>query len=169
MENNDVLFDDWQVRCERILERRRAAYAVCISAIGVLLVSSCIGMFLEPALFLPFVICVAVFAVVVLEYLKVKNNHLVIRNNLIEITNRFNKTTTYKVNIRELTLIIKHSINYRSGGIIMLFYDSKDNLICKYEDMFNRTALFGCEKTKWEKTIEGFNIKVVDPTGIIKN
>ena len=50
----------------------------------------------------------------------------------------------------------------------MKFYDAKGNLICKYEDLFNRTAPWGFEKTNWEKSIEGLGIEIIDASGIIK-
>lgn len=68
-----------------------------------------------------------------------------------------------------MTLELRHSFNRRSGGIIMKFYDSKGNLICKYEDMLNRAAPWGFEKTSWERSIEGLGIKIIDAEGIIKN
>ena len=51
----------------------------------------------------------------------------------------------------------------------MKFYDAKGNLICKYEDLFNRTAPWRFEKTNWEKSIEGLGIEIIDASGIIKN
>lgn len=43
------------------------------------------------------------------------------------------------------------------------------NLICKYEDMLNKAAPWGFEKTSWERSIEGLDIKIIDAEGIIKN
>lgn len=169
MERNEVLFDDWQMRCEGVLSRRRVAYTVCIIITSILASSSFVGLFFEPALIVPLILSVIALASVVIEWQKIKNNHLIIRSNQIEITNRFNKTSIYKISIHELTLSLEHSFNRRSGGIIMKFYDTKDNLICKYEDMLNRAAPFGFEKTTWERSIEGLDIKMVDSSGIIKN
>ena len=169
MENNNVLFDDWQTRHEGSLNSRRRAYTVCIIFTSIWFSCSCVGAFFELALIAPIVLSFGALAVVLLEWQKVKNNHLVIKGNQIEITNRFNKTTLYKIHIHELTLELRHSFNRRSGGIIMKFYDSKGNLICKYEDMINGAAPWGFEKTSWERSIEGLGIKIIDAEGIFKN
>ena len=169
MLNNNVLFDDWQTRCDGMLKHRRVEYTVCLIFISILFSCSCVGAFFELALIAAIVLSFGALAVVLLEWQKIKNNHLVIKSNQIEITNRFNKTTLYKIHIHELTLELRHSFNRRSGGIIMKFYDSKGNLICKYEDMLNRAAPWGFEKTSWERSIEGLGIKIIDAEGIIKN
>ena len=169
MENNDVLFDDWKTRQEGALNSRRRGYIVCIIFISILLLGSCIGVFFEVALIVPLVISVIVFAVILLEWCKVKNNHLIIKSNEIQVTNRFDRTTYYKVHIHELTLELGYSFNRRSGGIVMKFYDTNRRLICKYEDMFNRAASFGFEKTNWENNLERLGIKIIDTSGIIKN
>ena len=169
MENNNVLFDDWQTRPNGALNARRSAYTVCMTFISILFFGSCVGVIFEPAFIAPIFLSVITFSVVFLEWCKVKNNHLVIKNNQIDITNRFNKTTTHIIHVHELTLELRHSINRRSGGIIMKFYDAKGNLICKYEDMFNRTAPWGSKKTNWENNLERLGIKIIDVSGIIKN
>ena len=169
MLNNNVLFDDWQTRCDGALKRRRGEYTICLICISILFLVSCVGAFFELAVIVFFVISLITLTVLLLEWQKVNNNHLVIKCNQIEITNRFHKTTVYKIHIHELTLELRHSFNRRSGGIIMKFYDSKGNLICKYEDMLNRAAPWGFEKTSWERSIEGLGIKIIDAEGIIKN
>ena len=169
MLNNNVLFDDWQTRCDGVLKRRREEYTLALICISVLFLGSCVGALFELAVIAFLVISLIALTVLLLEWQKVKNNHLVIKNNEIEITNRFNKITIYKIHINELTLELSHSFNRRSGGIIMKFYDSKGNLICKYEDMLNRAAPWGFEKTSWERSIEELDIKIIDAEGIFKN
>lgn len=169
MPNNNILFDDWQMRRDGVLKNRRGAYTFCLICISILFLGSCVGVFFELAVIAPLVISFIVLTVLLLEWQKVKNNHLVIKSNQLEITNRFNKTTIYKIHIHELTLALRHSFNRRSGGIIMKFYDSKGNLICKYEDMLNRATPWGFEKTNWERGIEGLGIKIIDAEGIFKN
>lgn len=169
MINNIILFDDWQTRCADVFKQRRREYMLCLILIGISNLFVCVGIFFEPVLIVPLVLFIIVFVVLLLEWLKVKNNHLVIKSNQIEVTNRFNKTTIHRIHIHELTLRIKHSFNHRSGGIILIFCDSKDNIICKYEDMLNNAAPWGFEKTSWERGIEGLGIKVLNPEKIIKN
>ena len=169
MLNNNILFDDWKTRCDGVLKHRREEYTVCLILISILFSCSFVGAFFELVLIVPMVLSFGALAVVFLEGQKVKNNHLVIKSNQIEITNRFNKTTLYKIYIHELTLELRHSFNRTSGGIIMKFYDSKGNLICKYEDMLNRAAPWGFEKTSWERSTEGLGIKIIDAEGIFKN
>lgn len=169
MLNNSILFDDWQMRRDGVLRYRKRAYTFSLCCISILFLASSVGVFFELALSIPLVLAIIAITVVFLEWQKVKNNHLIIKSNQIAITNRFNKTTIYKIRIHELTLELRHSCNRRSGGVIMKFYDAKGNLICKYEDMLNTAAPWGIEKTKWEKGIEGLGIEIIDTSGIIKN
>ena len=147
---------------------------VCLLMICTLFLGLCVGMFFEKILIVPLLIVFIVLVNVVLEWLKIKYNHLVIKSTQIEITNRFNKTKIHNVRVHELTLELRFSFNRRSGGILMRFYDADGNLICKYEDMFNRAAPYraapwGFDKTNWEREIEGLNIKIIDTYGIIRN
>ena len=169
MLNNSILFDDWQMRRDGVLKYRKRAYTISLFCISILFLVLSVGVFFELALMIPLVHALIAITVVFLEWQKVKNNHLIIKSNQIAITNRFNKTTIYKIHIHELTLELRHSFNRRSGGIILKFYDSKGNLICKYEDMLNTAAPWGLEKTKWEKSLEGLGIVIIDTSGIIKN
>lgn len=169
MFNNNILFDDWQTRCDDVLKHRRWAYTFCLIFFNILFLGLVIGAFFKLYLVVPLVLSFISLIAVLLEWMKVKNNHLVIKSNQLEITNRFNKTKIYKIHIYELSLVLKPPFYQRGGGIIMKFYDAKGNLICKYEDMFNRAAPWGFEKTNWEKSIEGLGIEIIDASGIIKN
>ena len=166
---DNILFDDWQTRNDDALKQRRGAYTFCLICLSILFLCSGVGAFFELALIAPLVLSFIALIAVLLEWMKVKNNHLVIKSNQLEITNRFNKTKIYKIHIYELSLVLKPPFYQRGGGIIMKFYDAKGNLICKYEDMFNRAAPWGFEKTNWEKSIEGLGIEMIDASGIIKN
>ncbi|MBR6800165.1 MAG: hypothetical protein IKM61_00235 [Eubacteriaceae bacterium] len=167
--NETILFDDRRVRTAGAFERRKRDYRICQTSLFILIVISAVCAFLDPyaAIFLlPF----ALFSYlsVFLEWLKVKNNHLIIRSDRIEITDRFNKTTTCKINLEELILELQQP-NARGRGILMKFYDSKHNLICQYEDMLNFAAPYGQEKTAWERSIEDSGIKIIDNGYVIKN
>ena len=168
MENN-ILFDDWEVRREGNFNRRKKAYNIASVCIGVLCLFSVIGMTFHWFCAISLVLSSIIYLFIWLEWLKIKNNHLVIRSNQIEVTNRFNKTAIYKIQIDELTIELRHSFNARSGGIILLFCDKDMRTIIKYEDMLNHAALYGFEKTNWEKGLEKLGVKIIDQTEIIKN
>ena len=71
--------------------------------------------------------------------------------------------------IDELVIELRPHFNRRSGGILVLFYDKNHRMICKYEDMLNRAAPYGFEKTIWEKSLEQLGVEIIDITEIIKN
>ena len=166
---NNILFDDWKVRREGILNRRKKDYNIVSVLIGVVCLFSAIGMAFHWSYAILLVWLSITYLFIWLEWLKIKNNHLVIRSNQIEVTNRFNKTAIYKVQINELAIELRRSFNARSGGIILLFCDKDMRTIIKYEDMLNHAALYGFEKTNWEKGLEKLGVKIIDQTEIIKN
>lgn len=168
MENN-ILFDDWEVRREGNFNRRKKDYTIASVCIGVFCLFSVIGMTFHWFCAISLVLSSITYLFIWLEWLKIKNNHLVIRSNQIEVTNRFNKTAIYKIQIDELTIELRHSFNARSGGIILLFCDKDMRTIIKYEDMLNHAAPYGFEKTNWEKGLEKLGVKIIDQTEIIKN
>ena len=168
MENN-ILFDDWEVRREGCFNRRKKDYNIASVCNGVLCLFSVIGIIFHWGYFVPLALSSIAYLVIWLEWLKIKNNHLVIRSNQIEVTNRFNKTAIYKIQVNELTIELRHSFYARSGGIILLFCNKDMRTIFKYEDMLNYAAPYGFEKTNWEKGIEKLGVKIIDRTEIIKN
>ena len=168
MESN-ILFDDWEVRCEGIRNHRKKDYNICSICIGGLCLVSVMGMIFYWGCAVLLILFSVTYLFIWFEWLKIKNNHLVIKSNQIEVTNRFNKTAIYKIQINELAIELRHSFNGRSGGIILLFYDKDRHEIFKYEDMLNHAAPYGFEKTNWEKGLEKLGAKIIDPTEIIKN
>ena len=168
MENKCILFDDWAVRSEAAFRNRKKVYFFCFACISFIIAVSVVGVFFELGLAVVFGISLAVLTSVTFEWLKVKYNHLIIRENQIEITNRFNRTTIYPINISGIFLELKRSLN-RGGGIVMKFYNLKGNLICKYEDMLNEASFFGAEQSDWEKRITALGIQIKDPEQIFKN
>jgi hypothetical protein len=169
MENSRILYDDWTTRYDGAVAYRKKAHCLSLMCTGFLLVVSMIGVFIDLGMIVMLVISLIMLTFVTLEWLKIKNNHLIIRENQIEITNKYNKTTVYQINMNDIFLEINHSFNRRSGGIIMKFYDSKANFICKYEDMLNGASPFGVKQTRWEKSVAALDIRIDDPEGIIKN
>ena len=168
MENN-ILFDDWKVRQEGIFNRRKKDYNIGFICVGVLWLFSVVGMIFHWSVAIFLVLSSITYLFIWLEWLKIKNNHLVIRSDQIEVTNRFNKTAIYKVQINELAIELRPSFDQRSGGIILLFRDKDMRTIIKYEDMLNHAAMYGFEKTDWEKGLEKLGVKIIDQTEIIKN
>ena len=165
---DDILFDDWKLRHENAFKNRKREYIVVSILLGILLFLSIAALFFEFYLLILLPIVLISILSGWLEWLKIKNNHLIIQNNQIEITDKFNKTRVYEINIKELVIELKHSYN-RSGGIIMKFYDSQHNLICKYEDMLNHAAFLGFEKTNWEIALKALGVPIIDNEEIIKN
>ena len=131
---NDILLDDWKVRCDGVFNRRKKEYHICSICIGSLCLISIIGMMFHWASIVFLAISSIAYLVIWFEWLKVKNNHLVIRRDQIEVTNRFNKTTIHKIQIDELVMELRHSFNQRSGGIIVSFCNKDKHMIFKYED-----------------------------------
>ena len=168
MENN-ILFDDWKVRREGIFNRRKKDYNISFICVGVLCLFSAIGITFHWSCAIFLVLSSIAYLFIWLEWIKIKNNHLVIWSNQIEVTNRFNKTAIYKVQINELAIELRRSFDARRGGIILLFCDKDMRTIIKYEDMLNHAALYGFEKTNWEKGLEKLGVKIIDQTEIIKN
>ena len=130
---------------------------------------SLIGVIFEVEILVFMFISLIVFACVNLEWLKIKNSHLIIKSNQIIVTNRFKKTTAFNIDLNNLVIKLSHSFNLRSGGIVMKFYDMNNNLICKYEDMLNFAAPLGEKNTCWEQAILALNVKIIDDFEIIKN
>ena len=169
MDNSNVLFDDWAVRNKQVYISRRKTYQIVISIFLVFWLFFLVLTIWEWAAVFALPVWTLVITTIFGEWLKVKNNHLVIKTDKIEITNRAKKTTIYHTDISELSLVLAHSFDRRSGGIIMKFYNTNGKLVCKYEDMINTGAPWGQEQTNWEKGLRGLNIKITDVEGIIKN
>lgn len=169
MNHSSVLFDDWAVRSEQAYNSRRRSYLIVMSMLLAFWLLFLVLTIWEWEVVFVLPVWSLVIATVFLEWLKIKNNHLVIKTDKIEITNRFNKTRIYNIHIHELSLKLTPAFDRRSGGIVMKFYNANGKLTCKYEDMINSAAPWGCEQTIWEKSLKGLGIRIIDVTGIIKN
>ena len=169
MDKSYILFDDWATRSDGLFNARKLAYVACIICVTLLLIISTIGVFFEWGMIVMLVISLIVIISLILEWLKVKHNHLIIRENQIEITNRFHKNTVYQIKINNIRLELRHAFDRRSGGIIMKFFDLDGNLICKYEDMINHPAPYGATPSDWEKSLWALGIDIRDPQNIIEN
>lgn len=166
--NSKVVFDDWQVREKNVFETRKKEYIFCLISIIVLTAISFVATILEWYLCIMLILVIICLFVFCLEWLKIKNNHLVIAEDTIYITNRFNKTKEYIVDYKDCKLELKKSVK-RGGGKWLKFYGADNKLICKYEDMLNNASDYGSEPTKWEKSIKGLNIRIIDKEQIFKN
>ena len=169
IDRSEILFDDWETRDVKAVNFNRKMHVFVTIFSLILLLSSIIFLFFIWEFVLLLILSLIVFITNKLEWLKIKNNHIVIKKDYIVITNRFNKSKLYSIDFPNITLELKHSFDYRSGGIILKFYDCNNNLICKYEDMINRASPFGFQESKWERQIKSLGIKIIDPSEIIKN
>lgn len=169
MTRNNILFDDWEVRPEKAFEHSKNGCRLCIVVCSFGLTLSIIITFFELGAIAAVPLFLISVASVYFQWLKVKNNHLIIKNNQIEVTDRYNKTVVYEVDINNLVLELRYRHHYRLTTLMMNFYDSENNLIFKYEDMFNHASGFGLEKTNWEKAIQSLGIKIIDNEEVIKN
>lgn len=168
MEDNIILFDDWKTRRSDTLKNRKNRYLISLITLIILLFISIFGLFFHWGLIIILIIILIGMVSIYIEWLQVKNNHLIIKNNRIMITNRFNKTYSYDINFDDIILKIKLPF-INSGGIILNFYNKSGKLICKYHDMVNYASSLGDKKTLWEEKILSLGIKVVDEQEIIKN
>ena len=159
--NNQVVFDDWIYRPKNILTSIKKDYFLCFIPIWMFTLISFVSVLFE--IYLIFIFALAIFAniVLVFQYLKIKNNHLVITDNSIYVTNRFNKTKKYDINYKECVLEIKKSIK-RSGGIWMKLYDKNKKLLLKYEDMINTPTMYGGKLLPFGVAIKLLEIPIID-------
>ena len=87
------------MRIPDAIKYRKKNYILSLLCTLVLFVMSIIGCIFYWEVIVLLLISAIVFIAVIFEWLKIKNNHLIIKNNQIEITNRFNKIKIYKINI----------------------------------------------------------------------
>ena len=145
----------------------RKDYRLCFVFLLVFLIASIVGLFFS--IYIVFMLFLAIYANVALlfQYLKIKNNHLVITTDSIYVTNRFNKTKEYKVNYKDCILEIKQSVK-RGGGIWMKFYDKNNTLLVKYEDMLNAPTMYGGKLLPWGEAIKSLGIQLIDKGNLFK-
>ena len=161
----EIVFDDWMYRHPNSLKQRRIDYFLCAIPLCILTLVSIIGVFftLYAGLFLLLAIWSDV--VVLLEYLKVKNNHLIITKEAIYITNKFNMTNEYLLDYKECSLEIRKSLK-RGGGIWLKFYDKNGKFLLKYEDMLNSPTMYGGKLLPWGEAIKSLQIPIVDKNNL---
>lgn len=156
-----ILFNDWETRIPGAIKYRKNNYILSLLCTSVLFVMSIIGCIFYWEVIVLLLITAIVFIAVIFEWLKIKNNHLIIKNNQIEITNRFNKTKIYKISIDNVILEIRSSFNRRSGGIVMIFLNQDNHQICKYEDMLNGASQLGAKKIYGKKKFYHLELKLL--------
>ena len=160
-----MVFDDWMYRNPDLLKHRRKDYFVCFISVWILGLVSIVGMF-----FSLYSVCCLFLAIYVnmgllLEYLKVKNNHLIITKKAIYITNRFKRTKEYLLDYKECSLEIQKSVK-RGGGIWLKFYDKNGKFLLKYEDMLNRPTMYGGKLLPWGEAIKSLQIPIEDKNNL---
>ena len=167
-EDSNILFDDWKTRNDKAFDYRRKDYVTSFITCLILVIISFIGIFIELGLIVFFVLSLIALIAVVLEWLKIRNSHLLIKKDSIVIWNRFNRSSVYDISLSDLKIELRYSFNKRSGGIVMKFYNN-NKFICKYEDMINGASSFGEKETKWERKIKSLGFEIIDLSGVMKN
>jgi len=160
-----ILFDDWKVRNEYIVNSRKKDYKVSFSTLLILLLISTIIVITEWRTFIILLIELIVLLLFYLEWLNHKNSHIIVTTKAIYIINRYNKIKEYKVNINECSIELKEAIK---KGILYKFYDRDKKLLCKYYDLYNTTSTYREPLTEWEIGLKSLNIDIKD-NGIFKN
>lgn len=156
-----IVFNDWTYRTDEIMKNRKKDYLICFIPLWILTILSIVVMFFDIYVILFLLLAILGNVKLLLEYLKIKNNHLVITTESIYVTNRFNKTKEYKVNYKDCILEIKKSVK-RGGGIWMKFYDKNNTLLVKYEDMLNTPTMYGGKLLPWGEAIKSLEIQLID-------
>ncbi len=160
-----IVFDDWIYRSETTVKQRKKDYFICFVPLWILAIISILGMFFSLYAIIPLVLAIFVNIVLLFEYWKVKNNHLIITKEAIYITNRFNVTKKHLLDYKKCSLEIKKSVK-RGGGIWLKFYDKKGTLLLKYEDMLNSPTMYGGKLLPWGEAIKSLQIPIVDKNDI---
>ena len=160
-----IVFDDWIYRSPNAVKNRRNGYLICSIFIWILELISIVSIFFSVYACFALLLAIGSNIVLLFEYWKVKNNHLIITKEAIYITNRFKITKKYLLNYQVCSLEIQRSIK-RGGGIWMKFYDKNGKLLLKYEDMLNRPTMYGGKLLPWGEAIKSLQIPVVDKNDV---
>ena len=160
-----VIFDDWSYRHENSLKNRKKDYIICAIPLSMLMLISLVGIFFSLYSLIAFMLSIGVNLAIIFEYLKVKNNHLIITEKIISVTNRFNVTKNFEVDYKDCSLEVKPSIK-RSGGLWLKFFDKNGKLLLKYEDMLNTPTMYGGKLLPWGEAIKSLQIPIIDKSNL---
>ena len=97
--NIEVVFDDWNYRIEMVIKQRKKDYKLLFILVGIFTFITILGMFFSIYVILFSALAVIALITLLLEYLKVMNNHLIITTEAIYITNLFKKEKEYFIDI----------------------------------------------------------------------
>ena len=156
-----IVFDDWLYRSPNVAKNRRKDYLLCCILIWILELMSIVGLFFSVYACFALLLAIGTNIVLLFEYWKVKNNHLIITKEAIYITNKFKKTRKYLLDYKVCSLEIQRSVK-RGGGIWLKFYDKNGKLLLKYEDMLNNPTMYGGKLLPWGEAIKSLQIPVID-------
>lgn len=169
-----VIFDDWIVRNptyykSRIKELKFLIYMLLVVDVFVcvLFIFSLFEEFWYA--FIPWIV-IFLFTTIMLylNWLNIKNRHLIIKPTSIEITNCFNKTITYNVNYKECSIELENDyLVFRS--IKLTFIDAYGSKVCRYGDLINHPSYLGTPLNDWEKTLASLGVPLVDKSCVFKN
>ena len=138
---------------------------MCAIPLCILGLMSIVGMFFSLYAGCSLLLAIWASIVLLLDYWKVKNNHLVITKEAIYITNKYKETKEYLLDYKECTLEIRKSLK-RGGGIWLKFYDKNGELLLKYEDMLNSPTMYGGRLLPWGEAIKSLQIPIVDKNNL---
>ncbi len=164
----NVLFDDWLFRDEKRIKPRLKLYQLLLVFLTIINVAILIMTFFYWYIIIFALLFITTLVYGYFEYLKVKNNHLIIYENRIQIINRFKKEKIFDLTPNQYSINLKDGIN-RGSGLFLIFKDQDGKVITKYEDMFNYPSPYQEDKTEWEIKIKEVGCRINDPNEIIKN
>lgn len=162
-----IVFDDWLYRPEDAIKRRKKAYFICFIPVCILNLMCLIGLFFSLYVLFCFALAIWVDIVWLLEYLKIKNQHLVITEHAIYVTDRFHVTKKYLLDYKDCSLELKQSVK-RGGGVWLKFYDKNGQLLLKYEDMLNRPARYDGKILPFGEAIKSLQIPLADKDDLFR-
>jgi len=163
-----IVFDDWLYRSENAIKRRKKEYFICLIPVCILNLMCLIGLFFSLCVLVVFVLAIWVDIVLLLEYLKIKNQHLVITEQAIYVTDRFHITKKYLLDYKDCSLELRQSVK-RGGGIWLKFYNKNGKLLLKYEDMLNRPARYDGKILPLGEAIKSLQIPLIDKNDLFRS
>ena len=88
MDSESILFDDWRTRYDEALKFRKRQYVIGVICSSFLMLVSLIGIFYDLGMLVFIILSLIAFVSINLEWLKIKNSHLIIKSNQIIVTNK---------------------------------------------------------------------------------
>ena len=166
--DNELLFDDWNVRDSSFYSRERKTYILLFLLFSVCTIfAAIVSIFYIYVLFFLVLFSVSLFCIL-FQFLRIQNRHIQIYKDVIVVTNIFRKKRIINYCFDKTSLLIKHTFQSMPKGIHMVFIED-GKIICKYNDFINYASSYQEQKTNWEISIMAIGLKIIDPQEIFKN